>query len=416
MGNIEQVRTYILPDVSYLPKAGQTLDGFVIASVKHDLRHTHIKCTVALTKDFNRLSQYVGVNSTKRISEVSEREAYSRDILIKEYAILGEPVNAQYQSILTSSEPLKRAITGSETDYAPITAVLGAGAKKRYFKPDNANAVEYENAVALPVVSSAFGNAMVFSWTYKDNYAAIESLQKFITVGTDKAAYQVDLPYCDYYGRFYWYDFALVSEVNPITNQLDFANGTTAKSGVIKYPDSGQITAYARTSQYGVKHNPILVEKDSREALNVNYELEFITNRPDLILGSAIASKCDLVGAPKDGLAKVYFFKGLKFDKYPRNLAEIDMTKKVADRGFLANAISFDVTEIDFDAWCIAYPLQETENQPYTDENGETQFLTTTTGGEITIACNNGSEFYYDEGIASEFIVLTMSDTNLKGV
>jgi hypothetical protein len=419
MGNIEQVRTYILPDVSYLPKAGQTLDGFVIASVKHDLRHTHVKCTVALTKDFNRLSQYVGVNSTKRISEVSEREAYNRDILIKEYAILGEPVNTQYQSILTSTDPLKRAITGSETDYAPITAVLGAGSKKRYFKPDNANAVDYENAVALPVVSSAFGNAMVFSWTYKDNYAAIEQLTKLTRVENEEtitSTYQTDIPYCDYYGRFYWYDFALVSEVNPITNQFDFANGTTANTGVIKFPDSGQITAFARTSKYGEKHNPILAEKDGREALNVNYEIEFISNRADLILGSAIASKCDLVGAPKDGFTKVYFFKGLKFDKYPRNLAEIDMSKLVAERGFLANAISFDVTGIDFDAWCIAYPLQETGNQPYTDENVETQFLTTTTGGEITIACNNGSEFYYDEGIASEFIVLTMSDTNLKGV
>ena len=92
------------------------------------------------------------------------------------------------------------------------------------------------------------------------------------------------------------------------------------------------------------------------------------------------------------------------------------MTKKVAEGDFLSNSISFDVTGIDFDAWCIAYPLQETENQPYTDENGDTINLTTTTGGEITIACNNGSEFYYNEGIASEFIVLTMSDTNLKGV
>lgn len=428
MGNIEQVRTYILPDVSYLPKAGQTLDGFVIASVKHDLRHTHVKCTVALTKDFNRLSQYVGVNSTKRISEVSEREAYSRDILIKEYAVIGDN-QVSNASITDNVEPFTEAIIGSGiTRYAPITAVIAAGAKKRYFKTDNANAVDYENAVALPVVSSAFGNAMVFSWTYKDNYAAIESLQKLITVGTnnnEKAAYQVDLPYCDYYGRFYWYDFALVSEVNPITNQLDFANGTTAGTGVIKYPDSGQITAFARTSQYGGKHNPILVEKDSREALNVNYEIEFISNRADLILGSAVASKCSLVGAGDTYSTKIYFFKGVKFGKYPRSLKEIDMTKQVGviERYFddnltvNTNSFEFDFSTIpEFDSWCIAYYLKTTDNEPYTDENGDTQYITTVTGGDITIACNNGSAYYASKYQTKEQIYITISDTNLKGV
>ena len=427
MGNIEQVRTYILPDVYYLPKAGQTLDGYVIASVKHDLRHTHVKCTVALTKDFNRLSQYVGVNSTKRISEVSEREAYSRDILIKEYAVIGDN-QVSNASITDNVEPFTEAIIGSGiTRYAPITAAIAAGAKKRYFKTDNANAVDYENAVALPVVSSAFGNAMVFSWTYKDNYAAIESLQKFITVGNDneKAAYQVDLPYCDYYGRFYWYDFALVSEVNPITNQLDFANGTTAGTGVIKYPDSGQITSNIRTSQYGGKHNPILVEKDSREALNVNYEIEFISNRADLILGSAVASKCSLVGAGDTFSAKIYFFKGVKFGKYPRSLKEIDMTKQVGviERYFddnltvNTNSFEFDFSTIpEFDSWCIAYYLKTTDNEPYTDENGETQYITTVTGGEITIACNNGSTYYASKNQTKEQIYITISDTNLKGV
>lgn len=422
MGNIEQERTYILPDVSYLPKAGQTLDGYVIASVKHDLRHTHVKCTVALTKDFNRLSQYVGVNSHKRVSEVSEREAYSRDILIKEYAVVGDR-QPQTSSILKEISPLICSIIGSSLiTYNPITAVLCAGAKKLYFKPENANAVAYENGVSLPVISSAFGNAIIFSWTYKDNYSAHERLQKFVTVGDSMAAYQDDIPYCDYYGHIYWYDFALVPYTNPISDALAFANGNVARSGAIKYPDSGQISAYARTSEFGAEHKPILIEKDSREALNVNYEVEFISNRKDLILGSAIASKCPLIGEVNESSATIYFFKGFTFGKYPRTLKDVDLSKIVYEISRNAMNISNDNIEfaipqnIAFDSWCIAYGLEVSDEQPYADENGDTISLTTTTGGEITIACNNGSAYYASKNQTEEQIYITISDTNLKGV
>lgn len=433
MGNIEEVRTYIVPDITYLPKTGQIMKtekgDMVIASVASDMRHTHFKVTVALTKDFNRISQYVGVNSHKRVSEVSEREAYSRDILLKEYAVIGDSQTPNSKFYGDNVKPLVTAITGGISRYIPISAAVCAGARKRYYKQTGSQSVDYLNGVSLPVVSSAFGNAMVFSWSYKDNYSAIESLQRFsYTDENDKnhsGTYQTDIPYGDYYGRFYWYDFALVGDLNPITNEQNFADGTTAQTGVIKYPDSGQLSAYIRSSQYNGKHNAVNVQKDSREALNVNYELEFITNRPDIILGSAIASKCDLIGTDStQNTAHVYFFKGYKFGKYPRTLSEIDMSKKVGEitqdnNKLVANDdnLFFDFSSIpEFDSWCIAYVPKTTENKPYSDENGNVVYLPEITGGEITLACNNDSAYYASKNQTTERIYITISQTNLKGV
>lgn len=424
MGNVEEVRTYIVPNITYLPKTGQIMKtekgDMVISRVSSDMRHTHFKVTVALTKDFNRLSQYVGVNSHKRVSEVSEREAYARDVLIKEYAIIGDFQTRNDQTaakFITSIDPLAKAIIGG-TKGKPISAVICAGATKSYYQKNRENYVDYYNAVALPVISSAFGNAMVFSWSYKDNYSAIESLQPF-TNGGKASTYQTDIPYSDYYGRFNWYDFSLLTEVAPITNNFKFANGTTAKAGVIKYPDDPQLITPIRTSYFEAYYHPVLIRKDSREALNFNYEIEFVTNRKDLILGSAIASQCELIGAdPNKGDAKVYYFKGYKFGKYPRTLAEIDQSKIVAESAviYTNGYIDVDVSSYEFDSWCIAYPLVTKSDVIYSDEDGNTYSSTEFTGGEITIACNNDSVYYSDNNKFAEQIYITPSNTNLKGV
>ena len=422
MGNVEEVRTYIVPDITYLPKTGQIMKtekgDMVISRVSSDMRHTHFKVTVALTKEFNRLSQYVGVNSHKRVSEVSEREAYARDVLIKEYAIIGDfqPANNQTSAkFIKSIDPLAKAIRGG-TKGKPISAVICAGATKSYYQKNRENYVDYYNVVALPVISSAFGNAMVFSWSYKDNYSAIESLQPFTNNGK-ASTYQTDTPYSDYYGRFNWYDFSLLTEVAPITNNFKFANGTTAQQGVIKYPDDPQLITPIRSSYFETYYHPVLIRKDSREALNFNFEIEFVTNRKDLIIGSAIASQCELIGTdPNKGFATVYFFKGYKFDKYPRSLVEVN-TMAVAVRPILYvdGYLYFEIPDVEFDSWCVAYDVA-VEQVTYSDEDNGTYLSTNQTGGEITLACNNGSTYYSNQNKTAEQIYITPSNTNLKGV
>jgi hypothetical protein len=89
LGNVEQTRTYIFNDYKQIPKLAQMIDGYSISAINTEIQWGYIKCTVALSKDFNRISQYVGINSNKRIAEVSERQAYKRDILLKDYVVIG---------------------------------------------------------------------------------------------------------------------------------------------------------------------------------------------------------------------------------------------------------------------------------------------------------------------------------------
>jgi hypothetical protein len=428
----------VFKDASYIPKTGQILStpngDMVITAVTYQMFHTHVRCTVALTKEFNRISQYVGINSTKRVSEISEREAYSRDILLKEYVVVGDR-QEDTAKLIRNKEVLIGAFVGGDTD-APINAVVAAGTPKKYWNGEQTPI--YHNGVLLPVVSSAFGNAMVFSWNYKDNYSAGTQLTRNSYKNADnetvKQNWIQDIPYCDYYGRFYWYDFSLSTNLDAeyIKNARAVADGAVASINTFGYPHK-TTNAPIRTSRVDkVKgilikyHNPVLIRKDSRETINVNYELEFVSNRNDLIIGSASASKCTLVGTDTERrTAKVFFFANHRFGKYPKTLAEVQeqatdvlsigQANIAKDENENAIGFAFDIIPIAFSSWCIAYE-PTTVTTTYSNEDGETEEISTTIGGEIVLACNNSSAYYQEQNKTSETIYISTTNTNLKGV
>jgi hypothetical protein len=173
---------------------------------------------------------------------------------------------------------------------------------------------------------------------------------------------------------------------------------------------------------------------------HLSYAIEYITNRSDFIIGSAIAQKCTLVGTdPSKRQAYVYFFSAsateqFNFGKFPKALSNLPFDKQgnpiepirriaigqdnLSQEADGSYKISFDLPTdlsgkvLPFSNWCIAYE-QTTETVTYSDEDGNTVEIPTVTGGEIVLACNNNSGSYSDGTI--EFFVTT-SNTNLKGV
>ena len=97
LGNAEQSLTYYFKDINNIPKAGQLFDDDnYISAVMVQVMPSYLKCTVTLSKDFNRLSEYIGVKSLKYLYEVNERAAYDRTILLKEYIEVGEDTGRRF--------------------------------------------------------------------------------------------------------------------------------------------------------------------------------------------------------------------------------------------------------------------------------------------------------------------------------
>lgn len=481
LGTVEKTYTFNLAKLSQLPKAGQMYDeDYYISAVSWELMPTLIRVTLGLSKDFNRLSEYVGVSSNKRLYEVSERQAYDRNILYKEYMVYGDEETPDGKSLIGANalSAIRYTFLQNANIYSPLSNVLAWGGTYKnptkltttvdvrskthvyayvsggdlvmeykfdediadladqrkitvtteyYYKTSeggdtlrdtvtrtpknntedvltiriyelvsyNVISASYVSAtgstplpnIQLPVIASALGNSMVFSWRYEDNYSAGAQVN-YAKNGEVSGYWQDNTPYCDYYGKIYYYNFLLQQKgVTPtnITEQTDI--GTALPNADPILTSNGYIST--------LEYKPYIIRKDSREVLQVNAQIENVTNRKNMIIGSALASCCPLVrGADENLQPKAYVFDERlnKFINHVEgsinvNLAELtpaDITAAPPTDGQFT--ISF-VAPVSGKSWAIV-TKQTTETVEVEDETGEVTEQVQVKGGDVLIGAN----------------------------
>lgn len=481
LGTVEKTYTFNLAKLSQVPKAGQMYDeDYYISAVSWELMPTLIRVTLGLSKDFNRLSEYVGVSSNKRLYEVSERQAYDRNILYKEYMVYGDEETPDGKSLIGANalSAIRYTFLQNANIYSPLSNVLAWGGTYKnptkitttvdvrskthvyayasggdlymeykfdediadladqrkitvtteyYYKTSeggdtlrdtvtrtpknntedvltiriyelvsyNVISASYVSAtgstplpnIQLPVIASALGNSMVFSWRYEDNYSAGAQVN-YAKNGEVSGYWQDNTPYCDYYGKIYYYNFLLQQKgVTPtnITEQTDI--GTALPNADPILTSNGYIST--------LEYKPYIIRKDSREVLQVNAQIENVTNRKNMIIGSALASCCPLVrGADENLQPKAYVFDERlnKFINHVEgsinvNLAELtpaDITAAPPTDGQFT--ISF-VAPVSGKSWAIV-TKQTTETVEVEDETGEVTEQVQVKGGDVLIGAN----------------------------
>ena len=375
LGNVEKTYTYELALLSQIPKIGTRFDNnYFISNVAWEAFPTHIKCTVALSKHFNRLSSYVGVNSTKRMYEISEKQSQLRQTLFPLYIVISEKSGSTDTTNEKISKPARLLMNDNSVAFeSPVSAVsLG-------LKDINGEDVVSYN-ITLPVIASAFGNAMTFTYNFEDNYAVG---QKVVRVDGDGDAndnvtgyWGAHVPYTDYYGRVYYLE-AFVAGGN--LNKGDSMNFTSLPQGAIDNVAS---------TNYLLLNRRYLYRKDNREIPQITHEIAVVTDSENIIIGSALCRNCSAVNnAPK--AYKLFVFPELL------NVIEnrVDLTNAVEVTGYTINADNIVLPAITgaeaFKSWAfVTLPSERPIN--VSDESGtEETTQTIYEGSEILIGANN---------------------------
>lgn len=393
LGNPEVSITYTLARWWQIPKAGSLYDDdHYISAVYVEFLPTYIKCTVGLSKDFNRLNEYIGVSSEKRYYEVSERQTYDRSILYHDYIVIGDEEEADTNLI---GQDFMDAVADTFTqtgNYKPLTTVTAWGGT---YKDPVSITVNGKDAsplpcVQLPVVSTAFGNSMAFMWNYQDNYSA-GSVSQYEENGDVSGYWQTDYQYTDYYGKMYYYNFDVFApaKFNPNDNfEKIIEKGMSLPAGTFPI---------ARSTYLSTKALPYKLRKDSREIPQVNAQIEFVTNRQDLIIGSALASSCGLIRGSDSTLKASLYVLDTPINKFTTVLsATPEMSGKelpdpVQLRIKRVNNYRFYIESAGFPnagkSWVIV-TNQTTETQTVEDEYGNISQQTIYKGGELLLAKN----------------------------
>nr|DAO88465.1 MAG TPA: hypothetical protein [Caudoviricetes sp.] len=440
LGNVDKVLTLYQRGAAVVPKTGTLYDDeYYISAVAVEYQPYFTKISCALSKDFNRYSDYVGINSTKRFYEISERQAYDSFINYRDYVVIGDAVTADtgeaktllqnisgvrsafdttprtgvtcviargkarsnsgtidnkelvtaavtaasvkftkrdvsgvqsiaddeaitiegsltyYDKDTQSRETVGRTITNKTLPYTlsradrqqtfesfDITKVIRADGKTT-----SAWATETLvdlNEVILPVQALAMGNAVVFTFKYQDNYSAGDNAT-WKQSGSDVSGfYQNSVPYKDYYGNMEYltlnyYQSAtkpIVDENSESPDHWQNDIGIALPDTTLPAGDGSKISGVGLFLSTG--DDPLWLQVGSTEVPTITYQIELVTNRRGLIIGSALAGNFKLIGQSDDVHVKNVYVLPYRINKFamklnPNNLNALQNCGQVEFKG-----------------------------------------------------------------------------------
>lgn len=298
LGNEVEQRTYDFYHYSQLPKCGQKLDGMYIARVDAEYDITRIRATLTLTKDFNMLSQYVGLNSNYRLYDISEKQSVESFINYSENIYVGDVMSLRGQTpMFWGMDCIEQTL--NRTGGARIQLVKIDG------KDRDGNAIG--KPVVLPVLAFGFGNSLAFTCSMYDNYGAgFQNSDQFAVKEDDEIVYkgaQRLVPYGDGLGEMETMSVEMhTSGWTPTAaDQNPGGKANLYPSYIGGLPNSNK--APIRTGS-----NDLIIQKDSREQLGFAYQAHFVANRETIVLGPSLTYSNALVAEPKNTKFNLYFF------------------------------------------------------------------------------------------------------------
>lgn len=277
LGQDVEQRTYDIFHYSQMPKCGQLLDGKYIANIDAEYDITKIRITLTLTKNFNQLSQYVGLNSNYRLYDVSEKQSVDRHIHYAETILMGGKAayNAQEQMMIKNiAQMMGETIFPQKYRGTSIRNKVQV-AQMLFDTKDESDVAKVINA---PVAAFSFGTSICFAFSMYDNYGA-----GFQITDEDKETYRATqklVPYSDQYGEAEY--LSIWMNTKGWTPTLQEQQTGLAQS----YPDS-IITISDAIIKTG--DNALIISKDSREHLSFVYQCHFQATRSSVVIGSALA-------------------------------------------------------------------------------------------------------------------------------
>lgn len=289
LGQDVEQRTYDIFNYAQLPKCGQLLDGKYIARVDTEYDIVKIRTTVTLTKNFNQLAQYVGLNSNYRLYDISEKQSAERFVNYSEKILVGNTTdddNAIARSCIRNSHQMFYQTIYQST----LDQIREQPTRVAYITPcDSSGNALLQRQVALPVAAFPFGTSLCFSFAFLDNYGAGYQSSDDYENEVNKAAQRL-VPYTDVYGEIGELKFSMGESgwTPSISDQSD-------DGAAMLYPQL-KGSANPQNVSISTKSNNIIVKKDSREQLNVIYQAHFVATRQSVVVGSGIARNNPRVG------------------------------------------------------------------------------------------------------------------------
>lgn len=386
LGNVEKSYTYKVAFLTYVPVIGELFDNdYYISTYAVEYYPTYLKITIGLSKDFNRLSEYIGISSNLRMWEVSEKQAYSRDSVYSNYCLVTDDHTAVGADLLLQPPGRIMALAplvGNRMPYSPMkaTEAIVYGLTKQGKRVNG-------YAINLPVVSSALGDTITLSFNFEDNYSAGQKVSTPAQNGS-KSYFSEYVPYNDFYGRFYYLNFFIKEQPSATESWSGFELPQQVQPD-ITYPLVGTVKEENFTNTI---QTPIIYRKTGTEIPAISVQLQFVTDNAEYVIGSGWARSCPLVNGIKPVTPKIYILPN-RLPKFEQKvditgLTGIDVPQYQNKGGNLTFDFKTTITaNASGKAWAIVTPSNIVSEQ-VEDEDGNEVTQSVETGCELILGKN----------------------------
>lgn len=299
IGNLLEIRTYRIDRLADLPEKGMTVGDSIITQVDLEFELLSIKATIYLTK-YNRLSEYIGINSTKRFYEVSEKQSVQRALNYSFVAGVGT-AGAYTSADLGFTETTVQtfAETFNPNQIVAFLSKVQCVVATTY----DADGNPIESPTLHTVSSNGFGKSSAFFFSFEDNYSAGNQAVYCSYTPSGKGAQKLQraVRYSDETGRFYslkmeYYTRIQVAAADDITynDQLSTssAQGFCDALPVIDPTIFSNLTPPNNTPIFTLNK---VVDKNGGEQISVDFQIHFAANAEGYIVGNALGARNTLV-------------------------------------------------------------------------------------------------------------------------
>lgn len=251
-------------------------ERYYISKVTYKVWSGYIIAEMTLSRNFNQLGRFVSINNSFRQFEIDDN-SQEECIVYEDYAVFStiEPTDHSDTSLQQSNGLLNAIQSRFITNTLPSNIEVTIAKAFTYDAESNLIGSFY-----LPVQSLALGNSLLFNFAFKDNYSAGDFVQ-------DQGAYKLTraAAYGDpLYGEAKYLGFQLGCGVSPDSATLiEVGNSIPLTTNALRY-----------TTVINTSPNPLIVNKSSRDVINLTYQLHHVTDS-GIIFGSALTQKNYLV-------------------------------------------------------------------------------------------------------------------------
>lgn len=309
-GNNSYTVTEWLQDYSQIKHKGELyrIQGelYYVAQATHIFYATYIVSKITYSKDYNELSQVIGIPSEPRFYEISEQSLIWRELAINDFVLLTDNSNNLFidheskENYLIDITHLANLIFGVGTDFAKYALTVFKGDKDGNTYDQTVGESDLYLELLNPINAYASENTLTYEWDMKDNYSAGDQVlpcAENSSVAVNTRAYKTlsAVKYTDIYGRAELLDFYILGnkgltdlskdEISAFPNSpiktKNLADDTRPFVGSTSFD---LLASNVKGYDTNFNGRGIGLLKDCREAMSINYNLQLITNSDTFVI------------------------------------------------------------------------------------------------------------------------------------